>query len=468
MWLRIAVLALFGYALLGKGFAYLYIGEITLVIGFLIFIPSRKFMLLFSDPVLLIWLVFSFWGACRTIPYIPIYHFDAIRDAVLWGYGCYALLIAGFVDDDSYIRRAMAAYNKFVPWYSVLIPGVLLVSLTLHAQLPTIPWSDSVAIISMKGGDAAVNLCSVALFTLLFSKWTARHREGGLSLVKLLSFAGWTFAAFLVLIDTRAGFLALALPLFLISVLKPSGIGWKVAVMGIISCVLMAAVLESDLITFTVKGRTFTVDQVNENLGSIVGQGSAGNTEGTKQWRLQWWQNIINDTIFGPYFWKGKGFGLNLATDSGPHADAEDAKLRSPHNASMTVLARMGVPGLFLWILLHGVFVFRVIRAYRQASRMKLAGWAALDLWVLCYWFSAFINMSFDVYVEGPMGGIWFWAMIGFGIAVIRLQERDVRLIRATYAEQHRDDFLQRPVPAPVHARTLTSLNPGPNDGVWS
>ena len=38
-------------------------------------------------------------------------------------------------------------------------------------------------------------------------------------------------------------------------------------------------------------------------------------------------------------------------------------------------------------------------------------------------YFTAFlVNMSFDVYLEGPQGGIWFWCLIGYAIALTRAQ----------------------------------------------
>jgi hypothetical protein len=41
--------------------------------------------------------------------------------------------------------------------------------------------------------------------------------------------------------------------------------------------------------------------------------------------------------------------------------------------------------------------------------------------------------MSFDVYIEGPVGGIWFWTLIGFGVAALRVQkhESNVALFQA-------------------------------------
>ena len=62
--------------------------------------------------------------------------------------------------------------------------------------------------------------------------------------------------------------------------------------------------------------RPVSAHQIFENVKSIVGQ-SGRQTEGTKQWRLNWWDMIINDTFRGPNFWTGRGFGINLADADG-------------------------------------------------------------------------------------------------------------------------------------------------------
>jgi hypothetical protein len=93
----------------------------------------------------------------------------------------------------------------------------------------------------------------------------------------------------------------------------------------------------------------------------------------------------------------------------------------------MTVLARMGVPGLAIWLALNTVFVVRLFGGYRLASKDGSHFWSNLNLWLFCFWLSAFIEMSFDVYLEGPQGGIWFWSIIGFGVAVSRVQRHETR-----------------------------------------
>jgi hypothetical protein len=170
------------------------------------------------------------------------------------------------------------------------------------------------------------------------------------------------------------------------------------------------------------KTRDATPTQWWENITSIFFGSSDKQLEGTKTFRLVWWGKIIDYTFHGQYFWLGKGFGVNLGDDDGfPSADHT---LRSPHNTHMDVLARMGVPGLLLWLVLQGGFAILLLRAllaHRRARDMQLAAVAA---WVLAFWVAIMVNSSFDPYIEGPQGGIWFWALVGLGLVVIRLVPR--------------------------------------------
>jgi len=167
-------------------------------------------------------------------------------------------------------------------------------------------------------------------------------------------------------------------------------------------------------------GRPPTVEQLIENIRSLFTDVPDPGLEGTKNFRLAWWGTIVDYTVFGEHFWTGKGFGVNLADDDGFQSTA-DGSLRAPHNSHLTVLARMGVPGFLLWVALQAAFAVGLLRAL-YASRLRgstvLAGTAA---WLLAYWVAMMIATSFDPYLEGPQGGIWYWVVIGAGLVVMRL-----------------------------------------------
>ena len=59
---------------------------------------------------------------------------------------------------------------------------------------------------------------------------------------------------------------------------------------------------------------------------------------------------------------------------------------------------------------------------------------ANMNIWALAYMSAFMVNSSFDVYLEGPQGGIWFWAMMGFVIALT--EEQRILYSRATAAQR--------------------------------
>lgn len=432
-WLKAVLLSLFCYALFGKTFAYLFVGELVLLAGLLIFLFKPRLMLVVSDRVLLIWGVFAIWGLLRTVPFLGEYQFAAVRDAVLWGYGLFALLIVAFLNRSEQISRALNAYRTFLRWYLPIIPVFLALAVFFKAGLPNLPWAPDINILSLKAPDTGVHLAAAGLFLLLFPDDRSNLSRGGLSLFRLTAFLGWALCAIEIAVVSRGGFVAMMVPIILVSFLKPKVIGWKVVGLGVLTVLLSAVVLESNLITAKVHSRTLDADTVTKNLGSLVGNSSnTGDQDDNKAWRLNWWGRIVNYTVRGPYFWNGKGFGVNLATSDGPPGiPTGEVKLRSPHNGTMTVLARTGVPGLVIWVGLNFVFGYSMFRAYRRATKAGSRFWGRLNLWIFCYWISLIINSSFDVYLEGPQGGIWYWSIVGFGVAALRIQNFEARQAKA-------------------------------------
>jgi hypothetical protein len=135
---------------------------------------------------------------------------------------------------------------------------------------------------------------------------------------------------------------------------------------------------------------------------------------------LDWWNVIVNNTVYGPYFWTGRGFGLNLAEADGITDNHRlTHPLRSPHNVHMTILARAGVPGFALWGAFLASWLGMMLRTMWIARRRGQTDWAALSLFIACYAMAIVINATFDVTLEAPMQGVWFWCLIGFGIGSV-------------------------------------------------
>jgi hypothetical protein len=169
--------------------------------------------------------------------------------------------------------------------------------------------------------------------------------------------------------------------------------------------------------------RDVSFQQFTERVASTAGSDVDQDLENTKAWRLTWWAKIVSYTLGGEFRWGGKGYGINVAVDDG-FVSGDDDSLRSPHNATMTILARSGVIGLTLWLALLASWFVSLMRALRDAKRHAHREWYALFGFLIAYSLALLVNSSFDVYFEGPAGGIWFWSIIGVGIAAEVLYRR--------------------------------------------
>jgi len=218
----------------------------------------------------------------------------------------------------------------------------------------------------------------------------------------------------------RGGLLAALVAILTVLLLLPFKAGGKLLLAGAAAVFVATGWLGSGISIQIREDRVINPDQIVQNLSSIGGADGT-RLEGTRQWRLLWWQSIIDYTVHGPYFWTGKGFGLNLTYDDGIERDP-DVPSRSPHNGHLTVLARAGVPGLVLWVALQLAFALSMLVGLMRARRDGQQTRAVLIVWVLAYWCAFLVNASFDVYLEGPQGGIWFWCVIAYGLALIARQ----------------------------------------------
>lgn len=411
-YLLVLGIALCGYALLGRGFAYfgippLYIGDILLLTGLTILLWNRGWGLVFwLSPTLMLGPLIL-WGLIRTLPYIREYGIDALRDAATWAYSLYAVVVAGMLlMQPSLLPRLLGWYRRFAQITLIATPPLTIIyRLFWETGALRWPWNNN-PILHQKEGDILVHLAGILAF------W-ASGVSGPVAWPWILLLVA--NAAVMGMID-RAGTVALLFVLAASLVLRPRNRpAWTTVAAGVIAVFLLwvsGFTLELPM----AKGRELSFDQVRNNFLSTVSNSGNQGLDSNKEWRLNWWDEVVGYTFHGPYFWTGKGFGINLADDDGFQV-WRDQSLRSPHSIHMTFLARMGVPGLVLWLALQASWIGSIVFSYLRARRARDQRWAGLFLFFGGFYVASLINASFDVYLEGPMGGIWFWAMFGLAAA---------------------------------------------------
>jgi hypothetical protein len=431
--LRVLAIVLAGYALFGRSFAYLgipplYVGDLTLALGVLAATTGGSLGWLVRSPVAWLIAAFAAWGALRTAPYTATFGFEALRDAALWGYALFTPVVAACIVRTRSLPAIVTGYGRWILVLAVWLPVVVLLNQLLGASVPFMPGTGQ-PLLSAKSGDGGVHLAGAACLVLL-GLGSAGADRGRSRRSRLAFWALWLISMLFVASLSRGGFVSVIAALGIVAVARPVVIGPRMAAGAIaVAMAAMAVVVLSSILSDPSRpstetdGRSISVRQVLDNMLSISGGDSPGDLSNTRTWRLDWWREILEYTVLGNYFWMGKGFGLNLADDDGFQvARPEEAPLRSPHNVFMTVLARMGVPGLVLWLALLASFALSLIRACVRARAAGDGLWAAIDLWILSYWSAFLVNASFDVFLEGPQGGIWFWCLMGIGLAALEAQ----------------------------------------------
>ncbi len=395
------------YALLGKGFAYagfapFYVGELLLLLALLAVLGSGRLVALIRTPLGVIMLTFLLWQLACLLPYISTYGIDSLRDSAIWGYAVFAWVAAALVLRlPGFLRAVLSAFRRFLPFFLVLAPIAWLATLYLPDWLPK--WPGTVVTLPMiKGGEFCVHLAGMLALLLQIAR-NARP--------------WWIFlilADVILAMRVRGGLLAFIVASALAVLLRPR-LDRFLVILG--TGVLIVTTMAAFDIRFEAPavGRELSLEQLDQSLRSVVSDSEMVHLEGTKRWRLMWWGVIWEYTVDGPYFWTGKGYGVNLADSDGFQVGSREEPLRSPHSSHLTFLARSGVPGFCLWISLQLTWAGLMLRSYQRARLLGAVEWEGLFAWLLAYWAAFIVAAAFDVFLEGPMAGIPFWSIFGLG-----------------------------------------------------
>ena len=391
-----------GYAIGSKAFAYisippLYIGDIVLAFGIIAFLKSRcAAATLATLPSLLLVLLFSWAIIVCALPNFSTFGIDTLRDSAIVAYGGFAFIFVALLLESPERLPRIIRFLCVLSSIVVLTAPIVMALLVISGEPP----------VYIKIGTLGAHLAGAALLMLLGFR---RPRIGWL----IVLFIGMA----LVGMRTRGGLLAFVIPLTIAVIVTGrwrEGILIGASAAGIFGLAYMFDLSIS--VGHSFASRDISAKQFVENFTSIFGDtasGSGSGLEGTRAWRLEWWKVIFDYTFNGPYFWTGKGFGMNLADTDGFITGADN---RSPHNCFVAILARTGVPGLALWLLTLGSWSAML---FVNMFRARLAGeqfWADVFLLIFCYALAFIIDGSFDAALEGPVSSIWFWSLFGVGI----------------------------------------------------
>jgi O-antigen ligase len=410
--------ALVGYIVGNRGFAQLLLSskfpllpaEAVLLIGGGLLLAQaalRRELPLRRDPLNLLLLAWLVAGTVRVAFDVRLHGFMALRDYALVYYAGFFYLAQEAARD---ARGGRALLNTTLA-AAMALPAIHL----LFQQFPDF----FLGTLTVRGapliyykGDLVGTFAAVGAVLAFLRFEEHGHRRW---VVVSLALAGTTLAS-----GNRASMLGLLVAAGWLAI----GRRWRfAAVLGVSGMAAAIVILTVAAATKTSWEKTplFGVYERAVSLIDPTGQrtyrGENSATKGDNNiFRTVWWKAVIDETMEeNPY--TGLGFGHDIADRFArvyyPEG-SEEFSARSPHNVLLTIFARMGAVGLLLFLSAMSVVAVRTWRAIRAGPEAS-APWCAA--WVIL------ISACFGVVLEGPMGAVVFWTLLGVAHASSLHQE---------------------------------------------
>ena len=343
----------------------------------------------------------------------------AARDYAMVYYALFFFVAQEALASDAawrWTRRCVLASTAALPALygaSLLWPGFFLETLTMRG-LPLIYFKGDLAGTFMSVGALAW-ACVAFGISGKSPESGVRSPESGWRMpwrvcAALISLG---LAAAMLATDNRAAMLALLAGVAVMAI----GGRWKfAAALAGASAAAVVAILFWAQVTATPWTRTplYGLSQRVVSVVDFQGSGNYSSAEGAEskgdnnKFRAVWWKTVVDETVTSNP-WTGLGYGHDLAEAflRAYYADSDDEfTARSPHNLLLSIFARTGAVGLGAFLILCMVMCGRTWRAARAAQ----TEWQG-EAW--CYAWAIFVSACLGVVLEGPMGAVVFWVLLG-------------------------------------------------------
>ena len=416
--LRLLPIVLAGYALFDRTFAWLHFpgvplfqGELMVGLALIVTASATHTVLpgLKNRIPSTLLLVFILWGLVRTVPYVGTYHVDAVRDAALWYYAIFGIVVAGLVVSLPHLPRLWAgSYCRLLPW--LLLWSIPAIQLDARPGGPYMPDAPVVSWFAHKSGNIAVGgAMALAFLWLVPVEGLGRRKRVLLTVLASLLVA-------MTATQSRSGLIAAAATV-VVMLLMSSRRRQMIAAL-VVPLVLIVGLAWAVNFKIPARPRPISVTQLAMNLGSLTGGGNSELSD-TAQWRDQLWSSLLKETRRSNKLTTGWGFGENLAAKMGFEGERREGPLRSPHNSHLDVLARMGGVGLTIWIALWIAWFTTMIRAVRRATSHDLRFTRGVMGFAIAGVVAILVNAYFDPTLESPQVAMWLWFLFGLGLGVV-------------------------------------------------
>jgi|GEM_PF-1446435 len=394
---------------LGRAFSYqgirieetnLYVTEAVLAAAWILVIvrqAAAKERLVRRSGLNGLFLVYYALGAICLLRGVSQFGMEALRHSVIVYYSLFYFLILNLITDEHKLKR----FLKFS-----LIGAALAVAVIFYNFLVGTGLQTSTEVKRYGANIGALSLVLCMLFWLSLTVFKIRGRAKVLLSI-LLPFQ--LFAA-VFLIQHRSLLVALIGGLLFILALVSKARTLKYLILAI--CVFLL-VVGLNQVSGILSGNLLVKDTLARALSTLTPEKDPNSTH-----RMVMWSQILHRTAKQPVL--GEGFGPPFSVFSGRRFYDYAERRLHPHNSFLWILNRMGIVGFGVFCFLILKFYGSGIRAYR---RMNAGKYKAYLLAFLSSHFCISIFAFFNVVLEGPSMGIFFWIVMGLTMALINIEK---------------------------------------------
>lgn len=427
LWQMFLVVALSGYLLLNYGFENLalHVGGIPIIISYGLMYGAMALALLtqrgliatsLKEPAVVCMLGMIGLAALHLLLDLPAFGVMAIRDASMFIDGMFMLLgIAWGMKKNSleFLAKWLLIVFSINMFYGFTQPW----GERLWGWSPVSGVFQPVPILGNFNGIGEVLLYGV-LFCICVGGLVVKRPAWLLQVLIVGQLIGFVFA------QIRRMYIGAAVALIILSLMGEAKKFAKLLIF--LPATLLAIVVVTSTLGIEISGRIGPVnlDFFKEHVRSI--ETSDGTPGSALESRTQMADEALQHFYDHPLV--GVGFGQPLLTI----IDMNNGTVtRMPHNSSLSVLARLGVAGILVWIAFHFCLIRRFIGALRQRKRCADPLAAAFIVWAFLFYVLFMIGSFVEASFEFPSGAVPFYFFTGFSLGVLRThfsgKSREVR-----------------------------------------
>ena len=195
---------------------------------------------------------------------------------------------------------------------------------------------------------------------------------------------------------------------------------WKLILTGLLVGVFSTILLYSLIESRVIKDKDGRFESFINEFSSFdiagIGSGKQGFAQENVDWRFTWWKMVIEDVMTESPFY-GLGLGSDISTEF--HAnyfqtgiDNTDVLIaRYPHNVLITVLGRLGIIGILIFLPIC-ILIVRELWLGMIKLRASADEHSPGHAFVWAFVLGGFTNAFFQSTFEAPYAAIVFWSML--------------------------------------------------------